>query len=312
MYLNKCSGGERGVPLVRSSLLTAFAQHKILIVVRTGTTTMTTRNPTEGDSRTVSAVDTTCAIIEEIRKRDGAGVTELADALDLSKSAVHHHLATLENQNFLRKHDGQYRIGLRFLAYGGHARTNEDVFETGKETIDRLTEDTGETARIVVENAGYGLTIYQRAGDAVEDHPTHVGMIEYLHSTAAGKAFLAALPDEEADTILSEHGLPAMTPNTITDRTELERELDEIKQNGIAFDDGEQFEEIRCVASTFTTDDGDLLGAVSVSGPVDRIPESRFRDELPRAVRAAVAEVEPVDDYRFRHEVPCIARTLPK
>lgn len=265
-----------------------------------------------GNSRTVGAVDTTCKIVEEIRKRNGAGVTELAEALDISKSTVHHHLATLESQNFLRKSGQEYRIGLRFLLYGGHARENEESFSMWKEDIDQLASKTGKVARLVVENSGYGQTLYQQMGENIDSHPTHVGMMEYMHCTAAGKAFLAALPKNEVDTIIDEHGMPGMTDNTITDQDELKEELEKTRSRGVAFDDREQYEDIRCVASTFSTDESNLVGAVSVSGPVKQMPEEQFRGEIPRIINSVVDEVKPVDDYGFRHSVPCIERTLPK
>jgi len=263
-------------------------------------------------SRTIGAVNTTCKIIEEIRKRNGAGVTELADALDVSKSTIHHHLATLEDQNFLRKSKQEYRIGLRFLLYGGHAREEEDTYSTWKEDVDQLADETGNVARLIVENSRYGQTLYQEIGEQIESYPTQVGMMEHLHCTAAGKAFLAALPDADTNMIIDEHGLPEMTENTITNRSELKAELETIRSKGISFDDEEQFQGIRCVASTLTNDKSDLLGAVSVSAPVEQMPENQFREEIPRIINSVVDTVEPIDDYRFRHSVPCIGRTLPE
>lgn len=265
-------------------------------------------NPT---SRTVKSVDTTFEVLEEILRRNGAGVTELADALDLSKSTVHHHLASLEKQHFVSNEDGRYTLGLGFLVYGGHARNEAEVYEAGKRDVDKLARITNETARLVVEHAGYGLTLYQSTGQKSEDPRTHVGTMEHLHSTAAGKAFLAALPAEEVDDIVDERGLEGFTPNTVTNRDELESELKRIRSDGIAFDDCEQFEDTRCLATTFTPDSSGLLGAISISAPADRMEESRFRRELPRRMKNLCEVIEQVDDYRFRNQVPCISRTLP-
>ena len=266
----------------------------------------------KGGSRTIKSVETSFTVLEEIRRRNGAGVTELADALDLSKSAVHHHVATLEQQNFLTKIDGQYRLGLRFLTFGGHARKKEEIFENGKDDVDKLARKTGETARLIVENSGYGLTLYQSSGKSVENPRTHLGMMEHLHSTAAGKAFLAALPPEEVDTIIDKRGLKQFTENTIVDRKSLHRELEQIRTDGFAFDDGEQFGGVRCIATTVTAEPNDLLGAISVSAPTERMDERRFRDELPGVLGNVAEVIKRVDDYRFRHELPCISRTLPK
>ena len=266
----------------------------------------------KGGSRTIKSVETSFAVLEEIRRRNGAGVTELANALGLSKSAVHHHVTTLEQQNFLTKIDGQYRLGLRFLTFGGHARKKEEIFESGKDDVDKLAGKTGETARLIVENSGYGLTLYQSTGKNVKNPRTHLGMMEHLHSTAAGKAFLAALPPEEVDTIIGKQDLKQFTEKTIVKRESLHRELDQIRTDGLAFDDGEQFDGVRCIATTVTANSNGLLGAISVSAPTERMADRRFREELPDVLRDVAEAIERVDDYRFRHELPCISRTLPK
>lgn len=262
-------------------------------------------------SRTIQSVDTTFSLLEAVLDRDGAGVTELADALDMNKSTVHHHLATLEKHHFVTNDGGTYRLGLGFLVYGGHARQDQDAFEAVERDVDTLARKTSETARIVVEHAGYGLTLYQSTGENVTDPATHLGTIEHLHSTAAGKAFLAALPTEEVDSIVEERGLTGFTPNTITDRDELADELAAVRDDGVAFDDCEQVADTRCVATTFTDDSGTLVGAVSVSAPRERMGEARFRHELPRQVKTVCEGVHRVDDYEFRSKIPCISRTLP-
>ena len=137
-------------------------------------------------------------------------------------------------------------------------------------------------------------------------------MREHLHSTAAGKAFLAALPREEVDTIIDQRGLKRFTRNTITDQERLHNELERIRAHGFAFDDREQFDGVRCVATTITADSGDLLGAISISAPIERMDDHRFRDELPELLRNVAQIIKRVDEYRFRHELPCISRTLPK
>lgn len=263
-------------------------------------------------SRTIGSVETSFHILEEIKRRDGAGVTELAEALGLSKSAVHHHVATLAQHNYLARIEGKYQIGLRLLTFGGHARRKEELFVSGREEVDELAQITGETARLVIENSGYGLTLYQATGENVTEPPTYTGTMEHLHSTAAGKAFLAALPHEEVGAIIDQGGLKQFTPNTIADRGALYEELATIRLEGFAFDNEEQFEGVRCVATTITNDKNDLLGALSVSGPVERMEDRRFRTEIPDALRNVSRAIERVDEYRFRHDLPCISRTLPE
>ncbi|WP_275086368.1 IclR family transcriptional regulator domain-containing protein [Natronorubrum halophilum] len=56
-----------------------------------------------------------------------------------------------------------------------------------------------------------------------------------------------------------------MTPNTVTDRGELDTRLERIQERGVAFDDGERINGFRCVAASIKTE-AEVPGAISVSG----------------------------------------------
>ncbi|GCF15956.1 IclR family transcriptional regulator [Haloarcula mannanilytica] len=244
------------------------------------------------ERKTIQSVETALEILEVIREKEIAGVTEIADEFGRSKSTVHHYLATLEEHGYLERSDGKYQLGLRFLTLGGKVREQEQLYHLGKSDVDKLARETGEKARLIVERDGYGITLYQSSGNAIEDTPTHVGSIEELYCTAAGKAFLAELPDEEVSTYLGEKTMHAYTQNTITDPEELRDQLEAIRSRGIAFDDEERYDGIRCVASSIVSSDDTLLGALSVSAPVDRVSDERFRSEIPDLLQNIVGVVE--------------------
>jgi len=252
---------------------------------------MSDGNTGRGGDR-IASVGTAFRILEAVRERDSAGVTELAEALEIPKSTVHHYLATLADDGYLVAEDGRYRLGLGLFTLGATARTGERIYHVAKPNVDRLAEATGEGARLVVVRDGRAITLYQAVGDEVDDPPTYAGTIEALHCTAAGKAYLADLSDERLDEYLAATTLEPRTPNTVTDPDELRAVLSEIRDRGVAFDDEERDEGVRCVASAVSDRSGELLGAISVSGPVDRMPDERFRSEVPSRLRNVVGVVE--------------------
>jgi DNA-binding IclR family transcriptional regulator len=257
---------------------------------------MPTSSRTSG-GKTIQSVETALEILEHVRDADEAGVTEIADAMGRSKSTVHHYLSTLANYGYLRREEGRYRLGLQTLALGGTAREREQLYHLSKHDVDQLARTTGEKARLIVEQDGYGITLYQSSGEHVETTRTYVGCIEELYCTAAGKAFLAELSADEVDTYLSETDLQAHTDRTITDPDRLRAELSDIRSQGIAFDDEERYEGIRCVASAVLSGDGELLGALSISAPTERLSEERFRSELPESLQTTVGTVEINSSY---------------
>lgn len=243
------------------------------------------------NDRGIKSTDTLFSILECLQERDGAGVSELATELDLSKSTVHSHLQSLLNHRCVVKDGTTYYIGLRFLNFGGYARKKMDLLEIVKPEIDGLVEETGETSQMIVEEHGRGIYIYQNRGDHAVKTDSHIGTEVYLHCTAVGKSILASLPENEVHEIVDRHGLPTKTPETITDRADLFNDLEEIRERGYAFDDGERIPGIRCVAAPVKTDT-DVIGAMSVSGPTKRMQGDRFREEIPDLVLRAARVVE--------------------
>jgi DNA-binding IclR family transcriptional regulator len=137
----------------------------------------------------------------------------------------------------------------------------------------------------MIEEHGRGTYIYISRGEKAVKLDTKIGTRQYLHTSAAGKAILAHMTKDRLEEVIENHGLEAKTSNTVTDRAELGSELDQIRDRGVAFDGEERAEGIRCVAAEITTNQGELIGAVSVSGPSTRMKGDRFKEEIPEIVK---------------------------
>lgn len=155
----------------------------------------------------IKAVDTTFTILDVLQERDGTGVTEIANELNKSKSTVHSHLATLEENRYVKKNGDPYEIGLRFLNLGGYDRKQHSLLELIKAEVDSLVEETGETAQMVVEEHGRGVYLYQARGDRAVQTDSYIGTEVYLHCTSVGKAILSCLPKERVKEIVERQGI---------------------------------------------------------------------------------------------------------
>jgi len=87
-------------------------------------------------------------------------------------------------------------------------------------------------------------------------------------------------------------GLPQATENTITDPDALGERLETVRRRGFALNDEERLKGLRCVAVPVTADSGEVLGAISVSGPTTRMQGDRFRSDLPARLRQVSNVVE--------------------
>lgn len=247
---------------------------------------------TDDTWRTVDAVQTSCDILDALRELDGAGITELATHLGIAKGTVHSHLATLRQNEYVVKDGDTYRISLRFLDFGKYAKHSVESLEIVKNELDKASQETGEVAQFMVEEHGQGVYLYKSRGEAGVETASYVGRRMHLNCTAIGKAILASLNAETVERIIARHGLPRQTENTITDRDELYDELDRIRADGFATDDEEILTGLRCVAAPITTENKELLGAISISGPTSRITGRRFEKELPESVRRIANVIE--------------------
>lgn len=235
----------------------------------------------------VKSVGTAFRIIETLQEKNKATVTELATDLDLSKSAVYKHLRTLENHRYIIKEEGNYRLGLRFLNLGQGVLRREELYDITKPELDNLAEDTGETANLMVEEGGRGVFISKVSSERAVNLDTYVGKEVYLHTTALGKAIMAHMPPEAVDEIIRDHGLPAITKKTISDRQNLESELGEIRSRKWAADDEERLTGLRCIAVPILDSDDSVLGAISISGPKNRMSGQRYTETIPKKLLEA-------------------------
>lgn len=233
----------------------------------------------ERNTETVGSVETCFGLIEALQSRDGAGVTELADAVGVSKGAAYKQLNTLVELGYAENDGGSYRLTLQFLGVGRLIQVRRRLFRVGKPIVDDLAGSTGAIASIQIVEDGFGVYLY-RSGDGVLDAPVQEGDRVHLHATAGGKAMVAHMDRLDAEAILDRHGLPALTDKTATDRGDLFAELRSIRDRGLAFDRGEHEESWQGAATPILLD-GEPIGAVSVSGPRQRLHGKTLTEDVP-------------------------------
>ncbi|WP_247004431.1 IclR family transcriptional regulator [Halosolutus gelatinilyticus] len=245
----------------------------------------------------IRSVSRTLRILEVIQELDGATITEITERVDIGRSAVYNYLATLEDEEYVDKDGEEYHIGLPFFGLGSYARNRVPVYDTAQPQVDRLADETGELVTLFVEKNGLGVYLYRASGTNGIELDTHEGEPVSLHSTAPGKAILAFRPRCEVDDIVSEHGLPAVTSNTITTREDLHAELDAIRERGYAVSHEEQWAGLRSIAAPVTDDNDRSIASIGISCPVHRVDDDRLYDDCVNALLGAANVIELEYNY---------------
>lgn len=247
--------------------------------------------------RGIKSDETLFDIVELLREVDGAGVTEIADHLDIAKSTAHGHLTTLLDRGYVVKRGQEYHLGLKFFEYGQYVRGQLEIFKSGMDAVDRLETATDEMVWLISYQNGKLIYVYGRAGNNDIDVNALLGTRGHMHCNSGGKAILAHLPGETVERIVDRHGLPARTENTITDRERLFEELERIRERGYALNLAEDLEGIHAIGVPLIVD-GEVQGALSVAGPAHRMSKERCENEIIERLQAATDEIDLSLAYR--------------
>jgi DNA-binding IclR family transcriptional regulator len=226
---------------------------------------------------------------------------EIARATDLPKSTAYRILVTLNNCGFVEQtRDGErYRLGMRVASLGLAALRRLSIRREALPLMARLVECFKETCVLGIFDQGSVLDIEVVHSDHVLTVTSEVGHRLPIHCTASGKALLAFLPQQVAESVLA-RPLEAYTENTITSPAELRQELELVRQRGYAVDEGEYEVGVRAVAAPITDIDGHVMAEISMPGPSSRLT----RERVPRIAQALMEAAASISGKR-RPGVTC-------
>lgn len=244
------------------------------------------------ESKMLKTTATSIEILELLEEFNGARISEIADRMDRPKSTVHGHLATLEEKEFVIQRGDFYYLGPELLRLGNYVRTRVNGFVLAREFTERLFEEVRLRSIFAVEMGGKAVFIHTASGNKIGWTHERLGNRLHLHNTAVGKAILAELPDTRTEQILDEWGLPRETENTITDRQALSAELAEIREQGYAVNNAENFRELYGIGVAATRQSGGVIGGFSVTGPEHSITDGEREAQLADTVKEIVNEFE--------------------
>jgi len=240
----------------------------------------------------VPAVDRAVRVLWSLAEHGEGSLSELSRALGVSKSTLSSVLATLEQHGLVERDEASRRFrlgaGIAKLAMQT-AAARVDVRDAARPELERLAAASGETA-ILHLPSGDGTVIAERV------EPMHqlkvVAPLGHRLPAFAGsvaKALLAALPEEQAESIVRVGPLPMFTPRSIVDPDAYLEDVARARRRGYAIENEEYLVGVRAVSAPVLGRDGAAaIGTLSVVGVAARMA-GRTR-ELARAASTAAAE----------------------
>ncbi len=225
------------------------------------------------------------------------GISALAGRLGLAKSTVHRLATTLIDAGMLEQNreTGKYRLGLMVFELGSLVRRKMDIYNEAKPWLMALREQTGETVHLaVLGNRGMVYVNFLESQKAIR-MSSRIGMRGPMHCTAEGKVLLAFQPEDATERLVGAN-LERQTPNTITALDALREDLTAVRSRGYAIDDEECELGMRCIAAPVRDDDGNVMAAVGIAGPVQRLTKKMLVSLAPTLLNAVQAISQRLGD----------------
>ena len=216
----------------------------------------------------------------------------IAKSTGLTNSTASKIINTLVLIGYVKKDPktNEFDLGPSIIKYAKQSLKQLDIKKIAQPHLETLQRITTETVHLgVIENAKIIYITKIESNNPVTLY-SQIGRSIPLYCSAMGKSILADKTSDEIDQYLDEHDLIAKTKNTFTTKKSFKTELETIKKQGYAFDNGEHEADVFCVGTNITVN-GNNFGAFSVSVPRYRITET-ITNEIIEAVQNCKTAIE--------------------
>ncbi len=231
----------------------------------------------------IQVLHKTLDILEALKNQtEGLSLAAAARQVKMPKATVYRILNTLEARGYLdRQSEGSYRISNKLFALQSPKSLEETLRSAAQPVMERLAIECRETVNLGVLDAGEVVVIATVESPQAIRMSSKVGNRRLMHTTALGKVLLAGIDDSEIRRLARLKGLPALTPKSIGTIAALLAEVHSVRKRGYALDNQENELDGRCLAAPIRGADGQVVAALSVSGPVFRMDLRRIRSLQP-------------------------------
>lgn len=252
-----------------------------------------------GDRYTVPGLERGLRILAEFSRREPVlTAPEIARRLGVPRSTVFRLLVTLENMGYVeRTDDGRaHRLGLAVLRLGFEYLASQGITELGRPILERMRDDTGFAASLVVRDGRDIVYILRAASTSPFASSVSVGTRLPAHATVLGHVLLCDLTLSQLRALYPEPKLEAVNPNTPTTTEQLFDVAQQARLRGHVMAEGFFESHISTVAAPVFGDSGHVIAAIGLTVPGAQIAEDK-RAALVAQVRGAATQLSTLLNY---------------
>jgi IclR family acetate operon transcriptional repressor len=237
----------------------------------------------------VQSVERALSLLRVIGVSDHpVSLSDLARNSGLHPATAHRLLGSLVSSGFVAQDpkSALYTVGDTFLRLAHAQQRRSSLAEIALPVLQRLVNATGETAGLVQRENDHTVVIARVLSTHLLRVHTPIGGHGPLHATAVGLILLAYMPNSEREKILR-FPLQAYTANTVTDPLKLEQRLADVRRAGYVIVNSEYYDGITNIACPIRDARAEVIAAVSISGPGERIHSGDLSKVIDSVVRSA-------------------------
>ncbi len=237
----------------------------------------------------IQSVERAAMILKELGSEGGRlGVTELSDRLGLAKATIYGLLRALEAHQMVEQdtETGKYRLGPALLQLGNAFLDNNELRSRSLLWAENLATRAQEAVLVGVLYGANVLVVHHvfRPDNSVQ--LLEVGAAIPWHACALGKSIVAFLDEPaQAEALATER--QHLTGKTLVEAKAVKAELERVRRDALAVEDQETILGDAGIAAPVFDNRGGVVGAIGVTGPVERLLPVKGMPPAAQLVREA-------------------------
>ena len=226
------------------------------------------------------------------RNAESLTFSEIVEKTGLEKGSVQRLLYSLQSLGFLTRHQRykRYSLSPRFISFAVSYLQTDPLMNLAIKHLEPLAKQTSESVGIAILD-GINTYFIVRIPNLVSHDFALLPVRRYAYCTAGGRAIMSLLPPKEVDAILENSPMRSLTSRTITDRAVIRRLIEQARQDGIGWQDGEVYDMELGIAAPVIGEGGRPVAAVTVSIDKTRYTLDTAREHFTPMVRAAAQDM---------------------
>jgi IclR family transcriptional regulator, KDG regulon repressor len=216
-----------------------------------------------------------CFTYEQPRLR----LKEVSGKTGISQPTAYRLLNTMKEFGIIEQFDGGYTLGKAFLTFEGIVLHSMELRKLSLPYLEELSKATDTNANLALLD-GHEIIYIGRAESQNNKYGYfHIGMRRPVYCTALGKVLISHSPEKVSE--IFKRGVERHTLFTITEEKIFLEEIERVRLQGYATDFEEWSNGINCVAVPVQNVNGEVMAAISISGPTSNFPVETAKDKIP-------------------------------